>query len=143
MKKEITNFKRKELFEHYNTKDNPFIIVTTKINITNLYKKCKTYYATIGYFLAIAVNQVENFKYRYEDGKIYYYDKVNPNFTDTFHDKNIGFFTCKLKETYKEFMKEYQLKRTKFLNTNSSYSSEEQDEIWFSCTPWFQMTSAI
>lgn len=40
-------------------------------------------------------------------------------------------------------MEEYQLKRTKFLNTNSSYSSEEQDERWFSCTSWFQMTSAI
>ena len=42
MIKEVKDFKRKELFEHYNSADNPFVIVTTKIDITNVMNQITT-----------------------------------------------------------------------------------------------------
>ena len=36
MMKEIKNFKRKELFDYYHNFDNPFIILTTKVDVTNV-----------------------------------------------------------------------------------------------------------
>lgn len=143
MKKEIINFERQELFNHYNKNDNPFIYLTTKIDITNIYHKCKNYYPSIAYLITLAVNQIDNFKYRYEDNKIYKYDILKPNFTHLFNDHNIGFFTCDNKETYTEFLNEYQNMKDKFLNTNKSYANSDQGEIWFSFVPWYNVSSLI
>ena len=41
MIKEIENFDRKELFNHYHSFDNPFLICTTRIDITDLVKLIK------------------------------------------------------------------------------------------------------
>ena len=38
LKIEITNFKRQGLFDYYHKKENPFLYVITKVDITNLYK---------------------------------------------------------------------------------------------------------
>lgn len=143
MKKEIINFERQKLFNHYNKNDNPFIYLTTKIDITNIYHKCKNYYPSIAYLITLAVNQIDNFKYRYEDNKIYKYDILKPNFTHLFNDHNIGFFTCDNKETYTEFLNEYQNMKDKFLNTNKSYANSDQGEIWFSFVPWYNVSSLI
>lgn len=94
MRTEIKNFKRQELFDMFNSRTNPFSFVTTRIDITNIYKLCekkKNYYATIGYYLTIALNEVEEFKYTYQDGHIYKYDKIHPSFTDIKEDNIIGF----------------------------------------------------
>lgn len=143
MKTKIKDFNRKELFNHYNSKDNPFVIVSTKIDITNIYSKCKNYYASIAYFITLAVNKIDNFKYRYENDEFYIYDVVRPNFTEPFDDMNIGFFTCDLKEDYNSFIDEYKNIKQKFLSSHTCCTSNEQDEIWFSCTPWFSMTSVV
>ena len=47
MRTEVVDFKRKDLFKAYDMKENPFLYVTTKVDITNIYNKCKKYYATI------------------------------------------------------------------------------------------------
>lgn len=140
---EIKEFQRKDIFEYYNSKDNPFIYLTTKIDITNIYNKCKNYYVSIAYFITLAVNQIDNFKYRYEDNKVYKYDILKPNFTHMFEDNNIGFFTCDYKEKYSEFLNEYKRVQEKFLKNHKSYANEDQGEIWFSYVPWFNISSLI
>ena len=142
MRKELENFDRLDLFKHYN-KDNPFIYLTTKVNITKIYNNCKYYYPSIAYFITKAVNQVENFRYRYEEGKIYLYDEIKPNFTHMLNDNNIGFFTCELKNNYKDFLKEYKNKKEQLLTTNKSILGKDQGEIWFSYVPWYHITGLI
>lgn len=143
MKKEIINFERQELFDYYNGKDNPFIYLTTKIDITNIYNKYKNYYPTIGYVLTLAANQIENFKYRYEDNKVYKYDILKPNFTHMFENNNIGFFTCDMKNDYQDFLIEYQNIKEKFLKNNESYANSDQGELWFSFVPWYNIQALI
>ena len=41
MRIEANEFKRKELFEHYDKKTNPFLFITTKVDVTNIYNYCK------------------------------------------------------------------------------------------------------
>ena len=80
MKEEIKNYCRQDLFDYYHKRSNPFVFVTTKIDITNIYDYCKIHkyhYATIAYVFGSAMNEIEEFKYRYENGKIYKYDKLN------------------------------------------------------------------
>lgn len=143
MRTEIKNFERISLFEQYNNKDNPFLYLTTKVNVTNIHNKCKNYYATIAYFITLVTNQIDNFKYRFENNKIYKYDILKPNFTQMFEDNNIGFFTCDLKEKYSEFLVEYKNMQDKFFGNHKSYANDDQGEVWFSYVPWFNISSLI
>lgn len=143
MKKEVTNYERMDTFNLFNNEINPFLLVTTKVDITNLYKKGKPYYPLIGYFILMTANKINNFKYRYEEGKIYYYDNLDIEFTDILPNKNLGFYTCKSKENYKEFLEEYNSKKEIFLTKQENILKEDQGEIWVTCTPWFKMESLI
>lgn len=146
MKTEIKEFKRMELFKCFQEKTNPFSFVTTEIDITNLYQFCKknkNFYATIGYYVALAMNSIDEFKYRYEENKIYKYDKINPVFTQMFEDETIGFFRCELTEDYNIFIEEFLNTQKKFKKNHQSYANQDQAEVWLSCEPWFHATSLI
>lgn len=143
MRVEIKDFDRKDIFKHYNDKNNPYLYITTKIDITNIYKNCKSYYASIAYFMTLAINQIDNFKYRYEDNKIFKYEVLKPNFTQMFDDNNIGFFTCDFKKTYSDFLVEYKDVKEKFHTNHKSYANDDQGEIWFSYVPWFNVSSIM
>ena len=67
MIKEIENYKRKDLFDLYHQRTNPFIILTTKIDITNIVEYCKehrNFYGTFGYLIGKTANNIAAFKYR-------------------------------------------------------------------------------
>lgn len=146
MKKEVRDFKRKELFDLYNSRMNPFAIVTTKIDITNIYNLClkkKHIYGTIGYYLTLALNDIEEFKYTYEDGKIYKCDKMIPNFADIRNDTSLGFYECDLKDNYDDFIKEYELTKEQFLNGTYAEKTWNDGVVWLSCQPWYHFSSLV
>ena len=92
----IVDFDRKELFKHYNEMDNPFIIMTIPLNVTKVVEYCKVhrnFYATMGFLVGKAVNDVNAFKYRYDKDNFYYYDRLCVNFTERV-DEQIVFFEC-------------------------------------------------
>ena len=145
MIKEI-EYNRKEIFEHYNKCDNPFVILTTKIEITNIVKYCKqnkNFYATMGYVITKTVNEIDNFKYRYQNNKFYYCDRIKSNYTQMYEDGNIGYFTLKDKENYKDYIKEFIETQNKFLEDKQYKTENDMDEIWLSCSPWFTFSSLI
>lgn len=144
--KEITNFKRQQLFEHYNSCDNPFIIITIKIDVTNVVKYCQThknFYGTMGYLVNKTVNQIDAFKYRVIDNKIYYFDKINSNYTENYGDDQIGYFSIKFQEDYQSYIKDFKDTKNYYIE-NKIYNNEiKYDEIWMSCSPWFKFTSLV
>ena len=75
----IDDYERKEIFQQFNNEDNPFIYITIKLDVTNVYNYCNQYkhhYATMGYLIGKTVNEVDSFRYRLVDDKIIQYDKV-------------------------------------------------------------------
>ena len=144
MKQEVKDFERIDLFNHYNSKYNPFIFLTTKVDITNIYNKCKNHYASIGYFITLAANKIDNFKYRNENGKIYKYDILKSNFTIMFEEsQDIWFFTCEPKDNYNDFIKEFKSKKDELFNNHRLDTYTDDGELWFSCTPWYNFSSLI
>ncbi len=142
--KELENFKRDVIFQRYNNMQNPFIIMTIPIKITNLVKYCKIhkyFYAMFGYLIGETVNEIEEFRYRYIDGKYYLCDKVGVSYTEKTDDE-IVFFDC-FESDKDKFIKEYEEKRKKVLSSKKSTSSEENDVIWVSCEPWFNFSSLV
>lgn len=140
------NFERKELFYHYHANSNPFIIVTIPIDVTNIVRYCKKYknfYATIGYLVAKSANQLDAFKWRYENGEFHYYPELIPNFTQKLNDEKIGYFDCEYQEDYEMFLKNYQEVQEKFYIEQKSITTNSSNAIWLSCNPWFSITSLV
>lgn len=141
---EVVNFERKELFKHYNEMDNPFIIMTIPLNVTNVVNYCKIYkhfYATMGFLLGKAVNDVESFKYRYINGKFYYCDRVVVNFTEKVGEQ-IGFFECESKEL-NDFVKEFDYMKSNLGYYDNSSEDNREDVIWVSCFPWAKFSGLV
>ncbi len=144
--KEIKNFERKELFEHYNSNDNPFVIITSQIDVTNIVNYCKehkNFYATLGYLVATTANEIDAFKYRYIDGKIYYCDKIISNYTEMLGDNSIGYFNVELKDNFDDYIEEYKKVKADFLERKYYNNTSPEEAIWLSCSPWISFTSLI
>ncbi len=140
---EVEDFSRKELFNHYNNMDNPFIIMTVPIDVTNIVEYCKVhknFYATMGFVIGKAINHVDAFKYRYKDGKFYYTNRISPNFTERV-DGSLGFFECDSLE-YNDFINEFLDEKSK-LGKYSDDKEERIDVVWLSCFPWASFSSLV
>jgi chloramphenicol O-acetyltransferase type A len=145
MIKKVTNFKRKELFEHYNECDNPFIIITVPVDVTNIVNYCKihkNFYATMGYYVTKTVNEIDNFRYRLKNNKIYFCDEVKSNYVQMHKDGEIGYFTLPIVHDYQEYIKTFNEVQNNFLNNNYECVNDI-DEIWLSCEPWVPFNGLI
>lgn len=146
MIKEVENFKRQELFNHYHKGNNPFMILTTKVNVTevvNFCKEHKNFYATMGFLINKTANAIEQFKYRYKDGKIYYCEEVRTNYTQIYDDETIGFFGVPNADTYNEYIEQFIKIQKKFKEDKNFSEENELNEIWLSCIPWISFSSLI
>lgn len=143
---EIKDFKRKDLFEHYHSCTNPFIIVTTKIKVTNVVNYCSThknFYPTLGFLITKTVNQNDAFKYRHENGKIYFCDEIKSNYTQRYANDTIGYYTIPAIQDFDEYITKYLEIQKKFLE-DSKYTVENNlDEVWLSCLPWMSFTGLV
>ena len=114
MIKKLKEFDRKDFFDYYNNScDNSFLSFTIKLDVTKIVKFAKkhktSFYATMGYLLTKAINNVDNFKYRYFEGEFYYCDKIRANYTQI-KDGEVAFFGMPDIENYYEYIKTKNLK---------------------------------
>ena len=146
MIKEVENFSRQALFNHYNSFDNPFMYITTKIEVTNLVNYCKIhrhFYATLGYLITKTANQIDCFKYRAKDGKIYYCDEVFSNYTQMYDDHTIGYFSLPSANSYYEYIENFVRIQDKFLKDKKYSAEKNMADIWLSSQPWFSYTGFV
>lgn len=145
MIKKLKEFDRKDFFDYYNNScDNSFLSFTIKLDVTKIAKFAKkhktSFYATMGYLLTKAINNVDNFKYRYFEGEFYYCDKIRANYTQI-KDGEVAFFGMPDIENYYEYIKTYKdMQRRLF---DGEKFENKVDEFWVSCTPWFKFNSVV
>lgn len=146
MIKEINNFDREKIFNHYHQCDNPFLNITTKIDVTNIVNYCKihkNFCATTGYLICKTANKIDNFKYRFQDNKFYYCDELITNYTDLYNDMNIGYYDVYYNNDYQSYIENFKKEKEKFLENNNYGIDNKLNEIWLSCIPWMKCTSII
>ena len=144
MRTEERDFKRKQWFDKYQEMTNPYIYLTVRVDITNIINYCKinkNYYATIGYFILLSANELDCFKYRLENNKIYKYENLRSSSVELLDDEII-YINCNLNE-YNKYLKEYNSEKQRCINNKEIVEGTDQGVIWFSCTPWFNFQSVI
>lgn len=132
---------RYELFKHYDECTNPFLIISSEIDITNIYNYAKEHnismYSAIGYIITKTVNEFDCFKYRVEDGEIIKYDDVISNYTENIDGSTLYFFDVNFSDDINEYNDDF-IKTREYAKNNKDNLTYVNNEIWLSCAPWFQ-----
>lgn len=139
------NWNRKELFDFFSSSPDPFYSVTFPLDVTNLYSFTKknsiSFYYSLVYICTAAINSVENFRYDIQNEEVVLLDKRIPSFTDMKENSEVfHIVTMECNDNIIDFCnaaKQKSISQTSFI----SQSMESDSLIYFSCLPWFDLTS--
>ena len=138
------HWERAELFEFFSSVSHPFYSVTFRVDVTNLYRYVKerhlSFYYAMGYLVTDAVNSVKNFRYAIRDGGVWLLDERIPSFTDL-HPGSEQFHIVTMPKTgsIADFCAAAQA-RSAAQKTLLDQDEENDNLIYMSCTPWFDLT---
>lgn len=143
---DLSTWNRKEHFEFFCKFEEPFFGTTIQFDCTRAYAKSKelgvsffTYYL---HKTLVAVNNIENFRYRIQDEKVFIYDKINVSSTILRDDKTFGFSEIEYNENLNTFIENYNTEATRVKNTSGLFTRDYNENIvHFSALPWINFTS--
>ncbi|AZQ63667.1 hypothetical protein EI427_15975 [Flammeovirga pectinis] len=146
--KELTldKWKRKEQFHYFNSFENPNFSVTANICIDGLIQFKKEHTASLHllyhYFMLKAMNEVEEFKIRIIDEKIYAFDTVYGGTTILKEDETFSFVYLDWFQDFEVFSKVGKAAIQKIID-GEPFEYKENDYPIIHCTtvPWIQFTS--
>ena len=142
----LDTWKRKEHFQFFKQMEEPFFGITTRIDCTKAYEKSKemgvsffTYYL---HKTLLAVNAVENFRYRIIDDEIYIFDTIDASATILREDKTFGFSLIEYSENLNDFAEITNKEIERVKNTTGLITRDfEINLIHFSAVPWIDFTA--
>jgi chloramphenicol O-acetyltransferase type A len=144
---DLENWNRKEHFAHFSRMEEPFFGVTVEIDCTKAYQTAKTLKTSFFIFYLhktlVAVNSIENFKYRISEDKIYINDRVDASATIGREDGTFGFSLMEYNPEFKIFEKGACEEIERIQNTTGLFTRSFDDDnvIHFSAIPWLNFTS--
>jgi chloramphenicol O-acetyltransferase type A len=142
----IETWARKDHFNLFNKFTEPQLGICTHIDCTNAYRTAKergiSFYLYYLYQSLKAANEIEEFRYRIENGKVFCYDIVHAAPTVDRQDGTFGFSILEYKPTLEEFIHFASIETERVRNSKGLDLSKERDDvIHYSVLPWIQFTS--
>ena len=144
---DLENWNRKEHFAHFKQMEEPFFGATVEIDCTKAYKTAKELKVSFFIFYLhktlVAVNAIENFRYRIADDKIYINDRIDVSATIGREDGTFGFSLIEYNPDFKIFEKNALVEIERVQNTTGLFTRSFHDDnvIHFSAIPWLNFTS--
>jgi chloramphenicol O-acetyltransferase type A len=145
-KLDLNTWNRKEHFAFFKQMEEPFFGVTTRIDCTKAYAKAKelgvsffTYYL---HKTLLAVNAVENFRYRIIGEEVYVFDRIDASATILRDDKTFGFSLVEFDKNLTTFAEITRKEIARIQVTPGLITRDfEINLIHFSAVPWIDFTS--
>lgn len=145
-KLDINNWNRKEHFNFFKNFDVPYYGVTVKLDCTKAYEQAKTlgvsFYSYYLHKTLVAINQLDNFRYRIEGENVYLYDRVDASATILRDDHTFGFSYIKYVPDMQQFHQVVSAEIERVKNTTGLFTTGPMDSIvHFSALPWVDFSS--
>ena len=143
---DLNTWKRREHFENFKDFDEPLFGITVRVECSAAYKNAKAlHYSFSNYYLYLsmkAANEMEEFRYRIEDDKVFCYDSVGAGPTIFREDETFGFAYMPYNEDIAEFMKQAttEVERVK-AERGLKFPVAGENIIHYSTLPWADFTS--
>lgn len=143
----LDTWPRKEHFEFFSKFEEPFFGIVANIDCTKAYETSKK--NGVSFFLYYlhktlsAVNAVENFRYRIDNGEVFIYDRIDASATLTRDDNTFGFSLMPFHPDFSVFEKtsKEEIERVRKTPGIFTRSFEVDNLIHFSAVPWVNFTS--
>ena len=138
------SWERAGIYDFFSGVSNPFYMVTFKVDVTEARAWSKrtghSFYLTMTWLCARAVNAVENFRYTIRDGEIWLLDERHPSFTDLHPGSELFHITTQRMlpdpAAFTETARAKSLAQTSFIE----HGDETDDLIFISCLPRLRLT---
>lgn len=144
---DLENWNRREHFAHFGKMEEPFFGATVEIDCTKAYQMAKSLNSSFFiYYLhktLVAVNTIENFKYRISENKIYINDRIDASATIGREDGTFGFSLIEYNLDFEVFKQNALEEINRIQNTTGLFTRSFDDDnvIHFSAIPWLNFTS--
>ncbi|WP_395046258.1 CatA-like O-acetyltransferase [Flavobacterium sp.] len=142
----LNTWNRKEHFLFFKQMEEPFFGITTTIDCTNAYDKSKeldiSFFTFYLHKTLLAVNAIENFRYRIINDEIYIFDTIDASATIMREDKTFGFSLMEYSNNINDFAEITKTEIARIQNTTGLITRDfEENLIHFSALPWLNFTS--
>jgi len=141
-------WKRKEHFEFFTKFDEPFFGIISEIDCSDAYNYCKknnvSFFAYYLHKSLIAVNQIEEFKYRVKGNDVVVFDKVDASPTIGRENGTFAFSFIKYSKDFDIFNNSLQKEIEAVQNSEGLRAEGDKDKIdviHYSSIPWIKFTS--
>lgn len=144
---DLDSWNRKEHFLFFLNFDDPYWGITTNVDFSSVYRQAKedgeSFFLYSLHKIMQAVNEIEEFRYRIEEGKVVCYDKIDVTSTIGREDGTFGFGFFTFYPDRKLFVAEAR-KEIERVQSLSGLCVDENDNrtdlVYFSPVPWFSFT---
>lgn len=143
---DIENWERRDHFNLFSKFSEPCWGICTNVDCTKAYLKAKqnevSFYLYYLYLSLKAANEIKEFKYRIENGKVFCYDFVNAAPTVERSDDTFGFSYIRYSEDIIEFVNFAKIENDRVRSERGlNLMAIGENVIHYSTVPWIQFTS--
>lgn len=143
----LDSWRRKELFQHYKSYDNPYFNICTSLDIKNFYRYVKQrrypFSLCLLYICLRVANQQRSFRYRIRGEQVHLLDQVNAAMTVLHPDDYFDFCYFKYQAFFFDYLNaasdELELHRSQ--RRNLHHADHQEDAIHFAILPWIHFTN--
>lgn len=141
----LNTWKRKQLFDHFSKLQDPYFGLVIPFDVTKAYefsqKEGISFFGRYLHDCMKAINAIENFKYRIDNGQVVEYDSIHASATIMREDKTFGFSFVEYDEDLTVFIKNLESEIQRIINTTELYPPRNgQDCIHCSALPWLNFS---
>ncbi len=142
---DINTWNRKQHYLHFCGLKDPYFAVTIPFNVTKAYKFSKenniSFFAKYLHDCMKAINAINNFRYRIEDGKVIDYETIHASATIMRSDKTFGFSFIEYHNDLNIFVKNIKNEKERIENSTALYPPQNGVNcIHCSAIPWFHFS---
>lgn len=141
----IDDWNRKPQFQFFSGFTNPYTSVTSIVNVDNIVKYAKnnkiSFYGIMSYNVLKTINDIDEFKYILDDGKVFKTDKINMTFSTLKHNNQLNFSRTVEYIKFEEFIKKFDEAKLEAESNKKVPFTNENNKIYLTCTPWMRFSS--
>jgi len=142
---DIDTWNRRDLYKHFITLQDPIFGIVANVDVTKAYQKSKeeniSFFALYLFASMKAINAIENFRYRIEEGKVVCYPVIDASATIIREDKTFGFSYIDFSDDLEVFVKNFELEKERILGSNILLPPKYTPAcIYCSAIPWVNFT---
>ncbi len=142
---DTNDWARKQHYEHFSSLQDSSFAVTIPFDVSNAYAYAKankiSFFAKYLHACMLAINSIENLRYRVIDGQVVEFDTIHASSTIMRDDNTFGFSLIAFNQELEIFAANYQTEKARIKTSNELFPPVNGlDCIYCSVLPWFKFS---